>query len=166
MNKRGAKSKYDTCVKPFLSLIQEKVRQGVIEAEIAKALGISVATLNNYKNQYKELREALTKNKGADILQGLINDGIKAARGYFIENEQVVYGIGEDGKPVVKQIIKNKVWQPPNASLNKFYAMNYGKEQGFSNDPLDYELKKAKAEFEEKLKAAQEWDLDLNNDDK
>lgn len=159
MAKRGAKGKYELQVKPYLDLIQEKVRQGVIEAEIAKALNISVASLNNYKIKYKELREALSKNKGADILQGLVNDGIQAARGHYVVNEQTVYAIGEDGKPVIKQVIKNKVWQPPNATLNKFYVQNYGKDQGFTNDPLDYELKKAKAEFDKKLAEANNWDL-------
>lgn len=159
MAKRGAKNRYDTCVKPYLDQIQQKVRLGVIEAEIAKALNISVATLNNYKQAHPELREALSKNKGADVLQDLVNAGIKAATGYYAENEQTVYQIDKDtGKPVITQVIKNRVWQAPNQSLNKFYVQNYGKEQGFSNDPLDYELKKAKAEFDKKLAEANNWD--------
>ena len=160
--KRGAKTKYETLVKPYLNVINEKVRQGVIEAEIAKALNISVATLNNYKQQYPEFKEALSKDKGADVLQDLVNAGIKAATGYFIENEQTVYGTDENGQPVIKQVVKSKVWQAPNPALNKFYVQNYGKEQGFSNDPLDYELKKAKAEFDKKIAEANNWDLNLD----
>lgn len=168
MTKRGAKDKYKTLVEPYLDLIQEKVRQGVTEAEIAKSLSVSIASLNNYKQQHKELREALSKNKGADVLQSLVNAGIKAATGYYVENEQTVYTIDEEtGKPVVKQVIKNKVWQAPNQSLNKFYVQNFGKEQGLVDNPLEYELKKAKAEFDEKLAKAQNWDVELakSNDD-
>ena len=161
MAKRGAKSKYEQLCKPYLKEINDKVRQGVTEAEIAKALGISVASLNNYRNQYPEFAEALSKNKGADELQALINAGIEAAKGCYIENEQSIYTVDEDGNPVLEKVIKNKVWQPPNPALNKFYVQNFGREQGFSNDPLQYELKKQKQEFDEKLEKAKNWHLKL-----
>lgn len=161
MAKRGAKNKYEQLVKPYLDMIQQKVRQGITEAEIAKALNISIATLNNYKQQHEELREALSKNKGVEVLQGLVNAGIQAATGFYVENEQVVYGVDDEGNPVIKQVVKNKVWQPANPTLNKFYVQNYGKEQGFTNDPLEFELKKAKAEFDEQLEKAKNWDIDF-----
>jgi len=161
MAKRGAKSKYETLVKPYLTEINDKVRQGITEAEIAKALGISVASLHNYRNAHKEFADALSKDRGADVLQGLINAGIEAAKGCYIENEQSVYTVDEDGNPVLEKVIKNKVWQPPNPALNKFYVQNFGREQGFSNDPLQYELKKQKQEFDEKLEKAKNWHLKL-----
>ena len=157
MAKRGAKNKYELQVKPYLDLIQEKVRQGVIEAEIAKALGISVASLNNYKQQHEELREALSKNKGADVLQGIVNAGIKGASGYFVEEETTSIVFDKDGNPKKTKII-NKRWIPANPSLNIFYAKNFGKNEGFVSDPLDYELKKAKQELDEELARAENWD--------
>ncbi len=159
MAKRGAKSKYDTLVKPHLKEINEKVRQGVTEAAIAKALGISVASLNNYRNKYPEFAEALSKNKGADVLQDLLNAGVEAAKGCYKENEQSIYTIDEEGNPVLEKVIVNKVWQPPNPSLNKFYVQNYGREQGFSNDPTSLELKRLKQEFDQKLEEKKNWFL-------
>ena len=145
----GAKSKYETCVKPYLDEINKKVRQGVIEEEIAKALNISVATLNNYKKQYPELVEALSKNKGKDVLQQLINAGIKSAIGYFEEEEQTtVILVGEDNEVAKKQKVVNKKWFPPNPTLNIYYTKIYGKEEGFTSDPLKHELEEAKFEFE------------------
>lgn len=157
MAKRGAKNKYDSLVKPYLNEINKKVRQGVIEEEIAKSLNISVATLNNYKNQYPELKEALSKGKGADVLQSLINAGIEAAKGYFKENETTTIILDEDGKPTKRQKVVTKIWYKPDAALNKFYVSNYGKEEGFTNDPLDYELKKAKADFEAEQQKMKDW---------
>ena len=161
MAKRGAKSKYETLCQPYLAEINKKVREGVTEAAIAKALGISVASLNNYRNKYPEFAEALSKDKGADVLQDLINAGIEAAKGSYKENEQTYYTIDENGNPVIEKVIVSKQWQPPNPALNKFYVMNYGKEQGFSNDPLQHELKKQKQEFDEKLEKAKNWHLKL-----
>lgn len=161
MAKRGAKSKYEVCVKPYLAEINKKVREGITEAAIAKSLGISVASLNNYRNQHKEFAEALSKDKGADVLQALLNAGIEAAKGRYIENEQSIYAVDEEGNPVLERVVVNKVWQPPNATLNKFYVQNFGKAQGFSSDPLTHELKKQKQEFDEKLERAKNWHLKL-----
>lgn len=157
----GRKSKYDACVKPYLADINKKVRQGVTEAEIAKALGISIATLNNYKSKYHELAEALSKDKGADVLQRLINAGIESACGYYKENETTTVIIDELGNPSKRQKTVTKVWYAPNPALNKFYTMIYGKDEGFTNDPLDYELKKARQETDEALLKAKNWDIDF-----
>lgn len=161
MGKRGQRGKYASLVKPYLTDIQKKVREGVTEAAIAKSLGISVASLNNYRNQYPEFREALSKDKGADALRELTNAGIEAAKGSYKENTQTIYTMDEDGNPVIEKVIVNKVWQPPNPALNKFYVVNFGKEQGYSNDPLALELKKQKQEFDEALEKAKNWHLNL-----
>lgn len=162
MEKRGAKSKYERLVKPYLTEINKKVREGVTEEAIAHSLGICVASLNNYRNKYPEFAEALSKNKGADALNDLVNAGIKAAKGGYVTNEQTIYRVDEEGNPVIERVITNKVWQPPNPALNKFYVVNFGKEQGFSNDPLQHELKKQKLEFDEKLEKAKNWHLNLD----
>lgn len=159
MAKRGAKSKYETLVKPRLDEINEKVRQGVTEASIADALGISVASLNNYRNSHPEFAEALSKDKGADELQALINAGVEAAKGCYKTNKQTVWVMDEYGNPVIDKVIENEVWQPPNPALNKFYVKNFGRDKGYSEDPLAHELKKQKQEFDEKLEKAKNWHI-------
>lgn len=149
--KRGAKSKYESLVKPYLDKINEKIRQGVTEEAIAIELGICVATLNNYKNIYPELKEALSKNKGADVLNDLINEGISSAKGHWVEETVTIYQPDEDGKPVLKQMTVNKKWVEPNAALNKYYVNNFGKEQGFSNNPLENNMRKQEIEFKQKI---------------
>ena len=164
MAKRGARSKYEVCVKPYLAEINKKVREGVTEAAIAQALGISVASLNNYRNQHPELAEALGKDKGADVLRALMNAGIEAAKGRYIENEQTIYRIDDNGEPVIEKVIKNKVWQAPNPALHKFYVLNFGKEQGLTSEPLEFELRKKKYEFDEALERKKNW-LHFNKDE-
>jgi DNA-binding NarL/FixJ family response regulator len=162
MAKRGAKNKYETLVKPYLTEINEKIRQGVTEAEIAKALGISVASLNNYRNQYPEFAEALSKDKGIDVLNELVNAGIEAAKGYYKEIETTVIILDEDGKPAKRQKTIQRQWFPANPALNKFYVLNFGKEQGYVSDPLEFELKKAKQEFDELLTKKTNWHIDFD----
>lgn len=161
MAKAGAKSKYEASVKPFLDDINKKVREGVTESEIAKALGISVASLNNYRNKYPEFKEALSKNKGVDVLQELVNAGIEAAKGYYKENETTIIILDDRGQPSKRQKTVTKTWYPPNSTLNLFYVKNFGKEEGFMSDPLDYELRKTKQEFDELKEKTKNWDVDF-----
>lgn len=155
----GRKNKYETYVKPYLKEINQKIREGVTEEEIAKSLSISVATLNNYRNQHPEFKEALSRNKGADKLQQLVNAGVEAATGYFKENETTVIILDDTGKPLRRQKTITKTWYPPNASLNQFYVKNFGKEEGYASDPLDYELKKARQELDEEMNQQKNWFL-------
>ena len=163
MAKRGARSKYSVCVEPHLNWVKEQVRKGVNEESIAKELGISVASLNNYRNKYKEFAEALSKDKGSEELNNLVNAGIEAAKGYFKEIETTVIILDEDGKPVKRQKTITKQWFPANPSLNQFYVKNFGKEQGFTSDPLEYEIKKARKEIDEAMLKAKNWDVDFEN---
>ncbi len=159
MGKRGAKSKYERLVQPYLTEINKKVREGVTEAEIAKSLGISVASLNNYRNQHPEFAEALSKDKGADVLNALTNAGIESAIGYYRDIETTVIILDEDGKPTKRQKTIQKQWFPANAALNKFYAQIFGKDQGYTSDPLAHEFRVRRQEFEEELERRKNWFL-------
>lgn len=170
MAKRGAKSKYECQVKPYLTEIHKKVREGVTEAAIAESLGISVASLNNYRNLYPELKEALSKDKGADCLSQLINAGVEAAIGgvkTVTKPVKLTRKEYENGKLVSSEeyikYVEEEIYVPANASLNQFYVLNYGKSKGFARDPLDYDIKKDKHEFEKKLTQKQNWNLDLED---
>lgn len=153
----GRISKYEQCVKPYLETIKQKAREGVAEKDIAESLGICEATLNNYKLKYPELKEALSKDKGAAVLSELVNAGIESAKGYYKEIETTVIILDEDGKPSKRQKTIQKMWYPPNPTMNKFYVQNFGKEQGYTSDPLEYEFKLRKQEFDEELEKKKNW---------
>lgn len=156
-----AKCRYFDCVRPYLDTINQKIREGVTEEEIARSLGVCKSTFENYKNQFPELREALSKDKGADVLKRLVNAGIESACGSYKTNKVTRYKANENGDPVLASIDEYETWQPPNPALNKFYVMNYGRDQGFSNNPLEYDLQKQKQEFLEKIEKAKNWDKEL-----
>ncbi len=147
--KAGRKGKYETHVQPNLDWINEQVRNGVIEEEIAKELNISKATLNNYKQAHPEFAEALSSNRGKDVLQKLINAGIEAATGYYKEEETTtIVLVGDDNEVGKKQKVISKKWFPANPTLNIYYTKIFGKDEGFTSDPLKFELDKAKLDFE------------------
>lgn len=154
---RGRKCKYDLQVKPRLAWINEQIRNGVTEKAIADALGITEQTLNNYKTKYPELVKALTEGKGADILQRLINSGVEAACGGWIEEETTIIVLDEDGNPAKRQKTITKRYLPPNPALNQYYTKHFGKEEGFTGDPLALEFKKMKLDFDKAVQSERDW---------
>ena len=156
-SKKGRKSLYPQLVKPRLAWINEQIRNGVTEKAIAEALGITEQTLANYKNRYPEFAEALTIGKGADVLQKLINSGVEAACGQWIEEETTIIVLDENGEPSKRQKTITKKYIPPNPSLNQYYTKFYGKDEGFTGDPLALEFKKAKLDFDKAVQSAKDW---------
>ena len=155
--KRGRKCLYDEHVKPRLEWINEQVRNGISEKAISKALNITEQTLNNYKNKYPELAEALSKGKGADVLQRLINSGIESACGQWVTEETIVVQLDENGNPSKRQKTTTKKYIPPNPALNQYYTKHFGQEEGFTGDPLALEFKKAKLAFDKEVQSEKDW---------
>lgn len=154
---RGRKCLYDEVVKPRLEWINEQVRNGISEKAISQALKITEQTLNNYKKKYPELAEALSKNKGADVLQKLVNSGIEAACGQWIEEETIIIQIDKNGNPTKRQKQITKRYLPPNPSLNQYYTKHFGQSEGFTGDPLALEFKKMKLEFDKAVQSEKDW---------
>jgi transcriptional regulator with XRE-family HTH domain len=71
-------------VKEKLIQVEAWCRDGLIEADIAKNLGISVATLENYKRDHLEFLEAL--KRGKEVVDITVENALyKKAIGYTYE---------------------------------------------------------------------------------
>lgn len=82
----GRKSKYESHVESRLFEIEHWARDGLIEEEICKRLGVGVSTFNEYKLKYLELTEAL--KKGREISDYEVEDALfKKATGYEFEEK-------------------------------------------------------------------------------
>lgn len=113
-----AKSKYDTHVEPKLVLIEAWARDGLIDEQIAKNLGVSYATFKIYKKQYKPLSDALKKGKEVIDLE-VENALLKRALGYKyteITKENV-----EEKMVVTKEVTKEVV---PDTTAQIFWLKN------------------------------------------
>ena len=63
MAKAGRKNKYFTHVQSRLEEIGHWCREGLVETEICKRLGVGISNWERYKNAFRELRDSLKKNK-------------------------------------------------------------------------------------------------------
>lgn len=92
--KGGPKDQYPVKVQPYLDLIKSWAREGMLEKDIAKSLGISEATWYSYKNKYPELVEALRLDRNladAKVENALYKNAINGnvtAQIFWLKNRQ------------------------------------------------------------------------------
>jgi hypothetical protein len=82
-----AASKYNDT---FPERAEGLAREGLVDVEIAKCLGVSTSTLDKYKQRYPEFREALLRGK-APIDTGVESALLKRAMGYEVTETSVTH---------------------------------------------------------------------------
>lgn len=108
-----AKGKYREWIEPEgLLKIEGWARDGLIEEQIAKNMGISVSTINEWKNRFPEIKEALKKGKEV-VDREVENALLKRALGYEYEEITEKYEMGEltETKVTKKQVVPDTTAQ-------------------------------------------------------
>ena len=114
-----------------LLLLEDWARQGLFDEQIAKNMGVSEATLYNYKKKYPKIKEALRKGKEVVDIE-VENAMFKRAIGYTITiNEQKV---DKDG---FVHDLKRDVHIPGDVTAQIFWLKNRRRQQW--RDKIEYE---------------------------
>lgn len=127
------KSKWDD-VRDKLILIEGWARDGLTDEQIAHNLGIHVATLYRYKNDYNELCEALKKGKEV-VDREVENALLKKALGFketikkAIKVKNVEYSNGKRVRETEDVILADEeVFIPPDTTAQIFWLKNRKRE--------------------------------------
>lgn len=108
-----AKGKYREWLEPEgLLKIEGWARDGLVEEQIVKNMGISVSTINEWKNRFPEIKEALKKGKEV-VDREVENALLKRALGYEYEEITEKYEMGEltETKVTKKQVVPDTTAQ-------------------------------------------------------
>lgn len=117
-----AKSKYDD---NFPLLAEDYARQGMIDKEIAKKLGISEKTYYEYQKQYPQFLQAIKRGKQPVDVE-VENALLKRAKGYEYEEIHTEYRLkgktDEKAKPSLIKRIKKQI--VPDVTAQIFWLKN------------------------------------------
>lgn len=126
-----------------LALLTAWARDGLVDEQIAKNMGISEATLYNYKNKYVEIRKALKKGKEVVDIE-VENALFKKAIGYNVPVQKafkvkdIIY---ENGKKVREteriEYAEEEIHVPADTTAQIFWLKNRKKAQW--RDKVEYE---------------------------
>lgn len=127
-----------------LTLLEAWARDGLVDGQIAKNMGVSEATLYNYKNKYPEIRKALQKGKEVVDIE-VENALFKKAIGYntvvrkAFKLKDIVYG--ENGKKISEneriEYAEEEIHIPADTTAQIFWLKNRKKTQW--RDKVEYE---------------------------
>lgn len=118
--KTGRKKRYTKKdIEVLLPTIEEWGREGLIDSEIARRMGISLSTLYNYKNEYPILAEALNRAKAeADFV---IKESLyKKAKGFFYEEIEEI--LNDEGEVLRTKRIRK--YSPPDTKAAQMWLQN------------------------------------------
>lgn len=112
------RSRWETHIEPNLVLIGRWARNGMIDKDIAKNLGVSYSTFRKYVQSKPELAEVLKQNK--EVVDTLVENALlKNALGFRTEEVRVQINTeGEESKTIINREII------PDTRAQKFWLMN------------------------------------------
>ena len=154
----GRKSKYPQVQKRIPEIMAWRRQDGLSEKDIAVKLGIAQSTLEKYKTEYPEFREALAEAKQA-IISDVFSALLKRAKGYTYE-EKKVYTRKENTEDGVKDVTYTEIThkqEPPNVAACSLLLKNLDKEHGWSDNPTMLEVKKQELQLRKQLAEADQW---------
>lgn len=122
-------SKYETHVAPRLTEIEDWVRNGATDEEVAKRLGIAYSTLREYKNEFSAFSAVLKKSKEYVDAQ-VENALLKRALGYDFQEITKEF---KNGELVPTKIVKKHI--APDIKAQIFWLKNRRPEQ-WSDKPM------------------------------
>lgn len=156
----GRKSKYAEFCEPHIKEIQKWVSAGATDEEIAKALGISLTTIYEYKKKYPKFSQAFVRGREVVIIE-IKSALLKKALGFNYEEEKRVGKKDAKGENVVL-VEKYTRYCPPSETAAAMLLRNYDKDWRDS-DNTSVEFRKQEAELREAIARSNNFDLGLDD---
>ncbi|MCM1567084.1 MAG: transposase [Dehalobacter sp.] len=145
-----ARGKWDD-VKACFHEIEKWLKQGLVEYQIFKNLGIGKTTWEAYKKKHPELIELLKKGREIQISE-VENALFKNATGYYYYVDEAIKVKDPDGGEHVEKVRLQK-FKPPETGAIAFFLKNKNKRDWADNPQMidlkkeELEIRKAESEF-------------------
>ena len=156
----GRPSRYDAEIKPHLTEIENAVKSGATDKEIADAFGMSVSSIYEYKRKHKEFLNAFVRGRARVVFE-IKAALLKKALGFEYQEEKVIARKDKDGEDIV-QIEQYKRYCAPSETAAAMLLRNYD-ENWRDNDKASAEIKKQETELRKAIATANNFDLNLND---
>lgn len=157
-----AKSKYETHVLPKLFLVECWARDGLIDEQIAKNLGIAYSTFKEYKSRYPALADAL--KKGKEVIDYEVENALlKKCLGYYVPEKVAfkckrVYYDDNDRRCEVETVEVAEVerYVPPDTTAQLAW-LNNRKPKSWRRDSNREKLQEKRFEHEKEIDSKKYW---------
>ena len=174
MNKGGRPSKYESDVKPRFKEIEEWLKIGATDKELADNLGVNKSTLCEYKKRFQEFNE-LIKNSRKQPVQAIKAALYKRATGFVYSEKKTVVEkmkLPKELKEYLEdagfdtynlqqpEVIRTELYEKysvPDPASAMILLKHWDKESEWTNDPASLELKKQELELKKQQIESETW---------
>jgi hypothetical protein len=129
------RSKYNPDTFPLLA--EGYARQGLIDTQIAKNLGIGKTTFYIYEQKHAEFREAIMRGKMPVDFE-VENSLLKIAKGFKHEETTKIMTLDQDDNPKVKELKSVSKYIPPNERAIEFWLSNRNPERWKNKQSVEH----------------------------
>ncbi|MGX7104898.1 hypothetical protein [Globicatella sanguinis] len=155
-----ARSKYEEWLeKDNLTRIESWASDGLTNEQIAKNIGVSRQTLDNWCKKHVDIFDAIKKGR-EPVVRELENALIKKAKGFEYEEVTTEAWVDDNGNKKQK-VSKHKRYSPPDSSALMFLLKNYKPDKyrnynELTKRQIEAEIKKLEAEADRALAEVEE----------
>ena len=152
MSKGGKKGKYqDYLTEDGLLRIESWASDGLTNEQIAKNIGVSRQTLDNWCKKHVDILDAIKKGR-APVVRELENALIRKAQGFEYEEVTTEMWVDDNGEKRQK-VSKHKKYSAPDTSALIFLLKNYkpNKYRNYNDltkKQIETEMRKVEAEID------------------
>jgi hypothetical protein len=117
-----------------LTRIRGWARDGFSNEQIAKNMGISRSTLDNWCKEFSDILDAIKKGR-APVIEQVEDAFYKSCIGYWVDEEVTEITVAEDGKERKHKRITRR-YIPP-VPVSQIFALKNNKPQKWKDKPID-----------------------------
>ena len=151
-----AKGKYHEWLEPDgLLIIKGWARDGLTNLEIAKNMGISDSTFNEWQRKFPQIPETIKEGRKPVIIDVEDTFYERKLKGYFIEEEIVEVTKHPDGKKTEHRK-KMKRWIPPDTTALIFYLKCRKPQQYNDKQAISADTEAANGKLDELIEAVKQ----------
>lgn len=155
-----ARSKYEKWLeKDNLTRIESWASDGLTNEQIAKNIGVSRQTLDNWCKKHVDIFDSIKKGR-EPVVRELENALVKKAKGFEYEETTTEIWADDNGNKKQK-VSKHKKYSPPDSSALMFLLKNYKPDKyrnynELTKRKIEAEIKKLEVEAEKAIQEAEE----------
>lgn len=173
-NKGGRPNKFDSDVRPRFAEIENWLKIGITDKELAENLGINKGTICEYKKRFPEFAELLKTGRRQPV-QDIKAALFKRATGFTYSEKKTIIEY-EEWKPEIKdalaqigvdvdalgqrKLVRVEIMEKaalPDPASAMILLKHWDKENEWTQDPQMLELKKKELELKEKKLESEDW---------
>lgn len=156
---------YEQRILPNFTKIEELLKKGFTERQVAEAIGVSYSTWRLHKEEQEAFSALILKSRETPV-DNLLNSMYMSGMGFTktITRQQKCKKVEYDpvtGKKIYEEEVmvpyEEEIYIPPNFQAGKYLIQNWGKDLGYCSEPALIAIREKELAHKIKMDEENSW---------